>query len=119
MVLDKPIIAVDFDGTITKRDNRVWVDNNPENDIFVENLNVTSFLRMNRDRFYLILWTCREGKSLDNAIKYCKDIGIIFDAINENVSGVFPTSAKVYADIYLDDKGTFDLLEVINKCQLS
>ena len=118
MVLDKPIIAVDFDGTITTGDTRIWIDSKPNNDVFNENLEVTEFLRTYRDRFYLVLWTCREGSSLNNAVEYCRSIGIVFDAVNENVAGVFPTSAKVYADIYLDDKGTFDLVEVSDRCQI-
>ena len=33
----------------------------------------------------LILWTCRCGEYLEQAIKWCEEQGLIFDAINENL----------------------------------
>mgnify|MGYP003331093497 CR=1 FL=1 len=65
---------------------------------------------MKADGHKLILWTCRELESLDIAISWCKEQGIIFDAINENIDkeekikGFGYNSRKIYADIYLDDK---------------
>lgn len=108
MVLDKPIIAVDFDGTITTGDTRIWIDDIPSEDIFFENIVITDFIRRVQHNVYLILWTCRTGESLTRAIKFCKSIGIKFDAINENLPGMFETSRKIYADMYLDDKSCFN-----------
>jgi hypothetical protein len=34
----------------------------------------------------VILWTCREGKSLQEAISRCAQQGLEFDAINESCS---------------------------------
>lgn len=118
MVLDKPIIAIDFDGTITTGDNRIWKDNVPENDVFFENKGVTDFIKKYRQEFYLILWTCRNGESLKRAINYSKSIGIDFDAVNHNMLGVFETSNKIYADFYLDDKGTFSVEDIKHKCKI-
>ena len=118
MILDKPIIAIDFDGTITTGDNRIWKDNTPENDIFFENLNITEFIKKYRKEFYLVLWTCRSKESLEQAISYSKSIGIEFDAINANMSGVFETSNKIYADFYLDDKATFNVEDIKHKCKI-
>lgn len=64
----------------------------------------------------LILWTCREGQALEDAIEAAKGVGLTFDAHNENVlteeSPFWPDCRKVKADIYLDDKGLCARLEV-------
>ena len=33
----------------------------------------------------MILWTCREGQLLDDAVEYCRKCGLEFDAINDNI----------------------------------
>lgn len=64
----------------------------------------------------IILWTNRgdneEYKSLSEAVQWCKDRGLEFDAVNENLpdqkklSGYSP---KIMADLYIDDKAlSFD-----------
>lgn len=56
----------------------------------------------------LILWTCREGFALTEAIAACMAVGLEFDAINENLPemkekyGSDPR--KVGADEYWDGK---------------
>ena len=100
---NKSIVAIDFDGTITIRDNRVWDGEYYENDVFHENIVVTNWIRTNRNKFYFILWTCRCGKALQDAVDYCRNIGIEFDAINDNIVA-YKSSNKVLADYYLDDK---------------
>ena len=54
-ILDKPIIAVDFDGTLTLKDNRVWCNNVPSNDIMEPRIEVINTLKQIRDNVYLIL----------------------------------------------------------------
>lgn len=59
----------------------------------------------------LILWTCRSGRELDDAISYCDAIDLHFDYVNCNaVENIVKyggrDSRKIYADIYLDDKVT-------------
>jgi hypothetical protein len=59
----------------------------------------------------LILWTNRgdneQYKSLTEAIEWCKEKGLEFDAVNQNLpdqkklSGYSP---KIMADYYIDDK---------------
>lgn len=101
---DKPIIAVDFDGTLTKGDTRKWNKNKCiAEDIFVPNTQVINKLIKNRDKFYLILWTSRYGKWLRNAVQFCKEQGLEFDAVNKNIVP-FKSSVKIIADYYLDDK---------------
>ena len=93
------IIAVDFDGTLCKN---CWPD------IGEPNYELIDYLR---DCHYsgakLILWTCREGELLDKAMEWCEEMGLLFDAVNDNI----PESIKKYggncrkvsADIYIDD----------------
>jgi hypothetical protein len=56
----------------------------------------------------LILWTCRSGKYLDEAVAWCKEQGLIFDAVNENLPEMIELfdndCRKVFADYYIDDK---------------
>ena len=94
-------IAVDFDGTIVE--NRY-----PE--IGDERMFATETLKMLiQDRHRLILWTCREGRLLDDAINWCKERGVEFWAINkdfpeENVTKNQQFSRKIKADLFIDDR---------------
>lgn len=97
---DNYIIAVDFDGTLC---TECW----PE--IGAPNLRLIGELIYRRgmgDK--LILWTCRAGEQLDNAVKWCKSFGLSFDAVNDNVPEIVEkygsNSRKITADIYIDDK---------------
>ena len=94
------IIAVDFDGTLVE-------DKFPE--IGEPILRVWDALRQARDNgAKIILWTCRNGNKLKEAVEYCSEQGLHFDAINENLDEckvLFDNDTrKVYADEYWDDK---------------
>ena len=98
------IVAVDFDGTIVR-------DRYPE--IGEPNKVLIQILKERKHRGEkLILWTCRandsRGSQLDDAVKYCIQQGLEFDAINENISEVQELfggdTRKVYANEYIDDK---------------
>lgn len=56
----------------------------------------------------VILWTCRENKSLVEAVTWCKNQGLFFDAVNDNLPEHIKiygsNSRKVCADEYWDDK---------------
>lgn len=55
----------------------------------------------------LILWTAREGKFLLDAIAWCSNYGLKFDAVNQNIMEMennYFGKHKIIADIYLDDK---------------
>lgn len=56
----------------------------------------------------LILNTCREGKYLDDARKWCENLGLVFDAYNENlperIAQYGGDCRKISADYYIDDK---------------
>lgn len=94
------IYAVDFDGTLCEN---AWPD------IGKPNHSLISTLKKAREKGdKVILWTCRTADRLDDAIAWCKEQGLEFDAVNENlpeIIGQFGTeSRKVFADIYIDDK---------------
>jgi hypothetical protein len=58
----------------------------------------------------LILFTARDGELLEDAIKFCRDRGLEFYAVNSNFppGALFGDSrsnpAKVIADLYIDDR---------------
>lgn len=55
----------------------------------------------------LILWTCRVGKLLDEAVEFCRKQGLEFDAINENLPEIVEKfggdTRKIFANKYIDD----------------
>lgn len=68
------------------------------------------------DGHIIILWTCREGKTLDEALEFCKKYNLEFDCINDNYLprqieyGDNPR--KIYADYYIDDHN-FNMKELL------
>jgi hydroxymethylpyrimidine pyrophosphatase-like HAD family hydrolase len=92
-------IAVDFDGTIAE-------DAYPK--IGKPMPFAFETLKMLEAKGHrLILWTVRSGKTLQEAVAYCKKHGIEFYAVNnefaeEQFSG--RGSRKVNADIFIDDR---------------
>lgn len=94
------VIAVDFDGCICKLDYP---------NIGEPNWRVIEALKNEKaNGSKLILWTCRCGHLLTEAIEACNSWGIKFDAINENVPErlekyEYSDSRKVSADEYWDD----------------
>ena len=56
----------------------------------------------------LILWTCRTGEALEEAVEACKRVGLVFDAVNENLEEMIDLfngdTRKIVADEYWDDK---------------
>lgn len=97
------IIAVDFDCTLYLGKNQYpSVDVEPN----LELINI--LLEQQRAGAKLILWTCRHGKPLEDAIEWCKEFGLIFDAVNDDVQERIDywkdnRGKKIYADIYIDD----------------
>ena len=104
------IIAVDFDGVITKQDNYPSCE-----EINVEVISILQQLQKQGDK--IILWTCRCDEYLLEAENACIRHGLIFDAVNDNIKEqkvkYNNNSRKVYADFYLDDKSTS--LEILKK----
>jgi len=94
------IIAVDFDGTLCKE---CYPNIGEANKRLIDTLR-----QLQSDGCKIILWTCRCGQRLEEAVQWCFFNGLIFDAINENVPEIIEyygsDSRKIFADIYIDDK---------------
>lgn len=96
--MESRIIAVDFDGTIVE--NR-YPEMGRERPFAFQTLRA-----LQQRGFLLILWTCRHGKLLDEAVELCRRNGVEFYAVNSGYAGeVFENmSRKIDADIYIDDR---------------
>ena len=71
------IIAVDFDGTLC-------VNKCPE--IGDPNEELIAYLKKRQaNGEKLILWTNRVDDRLDEAVKWCAEHGLVFDAVNDNL----------------------------------
>ena len=95
-----PIMAVDFDGTLV-------FDKFPE--IGEERKNFCKSIRiLQKMGVKSILWTSRTGSALQEAVEWCEDHDLHFDAINQNLPEVIELTGtdtrKVYADVYFDDR---------------
>jgi len=94
------IIAVDFDGTLCEA---CWpAIGAPKKAV------IRYVMEQQKQGAKIILWTNRCGEYLDNAVRWCKEHGIEFDAVNENLPQMIKAFGndcrKVYADEYLDDR---------------
>ena len=92
----KPIVAVDFDGTLA-------LDSQYPNIGRFNTRLYEALMELKDIGWSIVLWTCREGKELREAVEWCKMNGLEFDAINENPPEVSFKSRKVVADMYIDD----------------
>lgn len=99
------VIAVDFDGTLCKDEYPNAGEPNMEL--------IESLIESRKRGHYVILWTCRRDKLLEEAIYFCHEHGLYFDAINNRPAqspDIYPAPivmggyAKVFADIYIDDR---------------
>ena len=93
-------IAVDFDGTIVE--NKYPKIGKPLPFAF------ETLKAFQKKGCVLILWTCREGELLDEAVEFCRRNGVEFYAVNQNhpeEAGVTEWSRKVDARYYIDDRG--------------
>lgn len=95
-------IAVDFDGTIVT---------NRYPDIGTEQPFAVETLRMLQQKHHhnIILWTVREGETLEQAVKWCRERGLEFYAVNrdypeETLESNNHYSRKLKVDIFIDDR---------------
>lgn len=106
----KLILGCDFDGTICEH---MYPAIGPAMPGAFESLR-----RFQEKGDRLILWTCREGVALQEAITYCRLNGIEFEQHNNNaVEHDYAKSRKIYADLYIDDRmvGGFPGWEAVEK----
>lgn len=112
--MQRKAVAIDFDGTIAYTDYPTIISANREALAFIG--------KCRRLGVAVILWTCRTGHHLEEALEWCYKQGIAFDAINENLDdwkdefykkfpSVPPNSRKVCADIYIDDRANNGVID--------
>lgn len=89
------IIAVDYDGTLQ-------ID---------KQMNMALISRLKRHQMagdIVILWTCRSGSSLQEAVNDLARAGFRPNIINDNAPSIIKrlghNPRKIFADIYIDDK---------------
>jgi trehalose-6-phosphatase len=90
-------LAVDFDGTIVEH---AYPEIGKVQPRAIETLK-----ELQQAGYRLILWTCREGQCLLNAMNFCALHGVLFDSYNANTKeDEWAGSRKIYADVYIDDR---------------
>ena len=92
------VIAVDFDGTIT--DKNVFPQIGEMKEYALEAIH-----NLQAAGNKIVLWTCREGKYLDDAREWLNEYGIDLDCYNYSPYQL--QSRKIVADVYIDDKNVF------------
>ncbi len=90
------IIAVDFDDTIAKNAYPDCGEFLPEA--------IRVLKRFQSDEHKLLLFTCREGQSLDLVVGKMAEAGLVFDAVNSQVAGYEHFGRKPYYDLLIDDR---------------
>lgn len=94
------IYAIDFDGTLAETRFPAIIGPKEKMVKFVKAIQAAGHKT--------ILWTSRVGEDLDNAVEWCREQGIIFDAVNkplpEQTARWGNDTRKIYADYYIDDK---------------
>lgn len=102
------VYGVDFDGTLC-------FSNWPE--LGEPNLELIYYM-INRQKCgdKIILWTCRDGQQLEQAVEWCRNYGLYFDAINDNLPEIAEkyggNSRKIFCDYYIDDRACSVLSEM-------
>lgn len=110
-------IAIDFDGTIV--DDAYPSIGKPKTFVF------ETLRKLQSEGYRLILWTFRHGKTLEEAVEFCRKNGIEFYAVNSSFEGeIFDSetqSRKIDADLFIDDRnlggfpGWGEIYNIINE----
>ena len=93
-------IAVDFDGTIVEHR---YPQIGKEIPFAIDTLKM-----LQQEGHWLILWSVREGKLLEEAVEWCKARGLEFYAVNsdypEDDAPKGDRSPKLNAEMFIDDR---------------
>ena len=95
------IIATDFDDTLVKAKTF------PEFGEPTPWFHIVKKLKCAYPNLKLILFTCREGKYLESALRFCHQHWLFFDAVNSDVPSAVKWKGKTrkpFAHIYVDDR---------------
>lgn len=95
------IIGVDFDGTLAVTRGTYPRIQGPIQEV------IDYVKHEQAEGAYLILITMREGRVLREAVQWCKEQGLEFDAVNDNLDHMkkyFKNNPrKIFCNEYLDD----------------
>lgn len=96
----KRVIAVDFDGTLCENK---WPKIGEPNTELIRQL-----AEEQEAGTAVILFTCRSGKMLDEAVNWSREQGLRFDRVNDNmperIRAYKGNTRKISADVYIDDR---------------
>lgn len=94
------IIAVDFDGTIVENKYPRIGKEIP--------FAIDTLKKLQSEHHIIILWTVREGKTLEEAVDFCRKRGVEFYAVNRNYpeesDDTILCCRKINADYFIDDR---------------
>ena len=94
------IIACDFDGTLCE--NKFPQIGAPNKEV------IEKLIEEQKNGSKIILWTCRAEAQVLEAVKWCLEQGLVFDAVNDNLEHVKQyfgcNPRKIYATEYWDDR---------------
>ena len=109
------IIAVDFDGILATDTGRFPEIGSPVR------LMVSFVKKLIDDGHEVVLWTSRTDRALEDAVRWCNNLGLHFCAVNENApsnrakyGAQYPNGTrKVSADVYIDDHNPLFILDKV------
>lgn len=94
----KLVLAIDFDGTIVEH---AYPRMGKLKSGAREAINA-----LYDDGYTIIIWTCRYLlRDLKACEKFLHDNNIKYHYINQNATALFDSRPKIFADVYIDDKG--------------
>ncbi len=91
------VIAIDFDGTIVEHQFPKIGPLKPGA--------VKAIKAFKKAGHKIAIWTCRQGQTEQDVRLFLIQNDIPFDTINMPVPGSDLATRKIYADLYIDDKG--------------
>lgn len=107
------IIGVDFDGTLATIVTPYPRIGEPIQEI------IDYILEEQRAGAHLVLITMREGLALEGALMWCKDHGINFDAVNDNLPHMkewfHNNPRKIFVNEYIDDNNFGGIECILNE----
>lgn len=102
------VIALDFDGTLCER---AWPGiGAPKWPV------IRAALEEQRQGALLILWTTREGEALDEALTWCKDVGLNLDGVFLSTLSLRRATAKVHKTVGYFCAYEINFMEITSSC---
>lgn len=103
------VIAVDFDGTLAVTEYLLIIS--PIKPV------IDYVIKQQKKGAIIILWTCRYGEKLEEAVEFCREQGLEFDYVNENAPErikAYTDCRKIVADEYIDDRAINPTMLTVN-----